>query len=214
MKKFTAIFFFLFVITLAHTQELNGVTFGFGAGFSKTSQTAYSYSLTTDDQHHLVTQALSKNGFVISSVLTVRLSNLKTETNSHKLLKANSTTTEAAGWKEKLAINVSLNLVEINSDNLSFNKNIDGGLGLGYMVNDFVQVALFYDLIRLRQLRDHVKDNYLGKSIPNGTDILNALDEKNNDLFYNKTFTGFSFKIILSLGSKKPGTAPATGEGR
>jgi hypothetical protein len=188
---------------LTQAQELQGVTFGFGAGFNKLNQDIYNYSLSTDTFHTLEIQKLSKTSFVISSVLSVKLGKLKTPTNSIKLLRAGEGENEP-DFGERLAINIALNLLEINSDNISFNKNIDGGLGLGYFLNNYVQLAVFYDLVRIRQLRDNIQNAYLGKSIPNGNEVFNALDEKNNDLFYNKTFTGYSFKVIFRLGSKKP----------
>jgi hypothetical protein len=201
----------LFSSTLvSRSQELHALTFGFGTGFNWLNQRPYSYSLTTDTVHLLRRQELSKTNFVISSVLSIKLGNLKVHpSNSFKLLKGGTpgqhTDTVAKFW-ERLAINVSLNLAELSSDNISFNKNVDGGLGLGFFLNDFVQVALFYDVSRIRQLRDEVQNDYLGKSIPHGNEILNALDEKDDDLFYSKTFTGFSFKVIFSLGNKKPTT--------
>jgi hypothetical protein len=137
-------------------------------------------------------------------VLSIKLGKLKVDEQTNKLLKTKGSTDTNAAFKDRLSVNVSLNLVELNSDNVSFNKNIDGGLGVGYFLNEYVQLSLFYDLVRIRQLRDDVQKTYLNKSIPNGKEIFNALDEKNDDLFYNKTFTGFSFKVIFSLGNKKP----------
>jgi hypothetical protein len=102
-------------------------------------------------------------------------------------------------------LHLSLNLAEINSNNVSFNKAIDGGIGIGYLVNDFTQIALFYDMIRVRQLRDFFVTNYLNQSgIPtgNGTEVYNALDEKDKNLFYSKYYSGISFKIIFTLGNK------------
>jgi hypothetical protein len=181
-------------------QELQGVTFGFGTGFSHIGGTVHSYSLTTDTAHALKAQKLSKTSFVISSELSIKFGKISTAKNSNKILKANGGEAKPA---DRLAVNVALNLLEINSDNLSFNKNIDGGIGLGYFLNDYIQVAAFYDLVRIRQLRDHILKSYLDKSIPSGKEVFNALDEKNNDLFYDKTFTGISVKVIFSLGNKK-----------
>lgn len=183
-------------------QELNGVTFGFSAGFNQLWHTMYGYGLTTDTGHILKRQPLSRSSFVISSVITVKFGKLKTPKNSTKLLNASGEISPKP--KERLAINLGLNLLEVNTEQVSFNKSIDGGIGLGYFLNEYIQLAVFYDLVRVRQLRDYIQSAYLDKPIPNGKEFFNALDENNNDLFYYKTFTGLSFKMIFSLGNKKP----------
>jgi hypothetical protein len=188
--------------------DLHGVTFGIGTGFNVMNKNSYSYSLSPDSNHALKMQKLPKGSFVISSVLSIKLTKLKVDEQTNQLFKAanNTDKKDTAHFWDRFSINVALNLLEINSDNVSFNKNIDGGLGIGYFLNDYVQVSTFLDLFRIRQLRDDIQNIYLNKPIPNGKEVFNALDEKNNDLFYNKTFTGFSFKVIFSLGNKKPET--------
>ena len=111
-------------------------------------------------------------------------------------------TQEDAEWYERFAINVGLNIAEVNEGSISFNKAIDGGIGLGYYLNDFTQIGVSFDMIRIRQLRNYIVDNYLDKPIPNGNDVYNALDQNDNNLFYNKYFGGCSVKIIFSLGNK------------
>ena len=118
--------------------------------------------------------------------------------------------TAGASFADRLSINAALNLAEVNN-NIQFNKNIDGGLGLGYFLNDYVQLALFCDVSRIPQLRDNIVNTYQDKSIPNADgSVYNALDTKDNNLFYNKTITGLSFKVIFSLANKKPASTSPT----
>jgi hypothetical protein len=106
-------------------------------------------------------------------------------------------------FKDHLSFNVALNLVNISQD-VSFNKNIDGGLGIGYLFGPNWQLALFYDISKVSQLRDYIVSSYQGKSIIGGDGKnLSSLDTKDNSLFYNKTVTGFSLKLVFSIGSKK-----------
>jgi hypothetical protein len=132
--------------------DLHGVTFGFGTGYNLLNKNSNSYSLSIDSSHALKMQKLSRNSFVISSALSIKSSKLKVDEHTNKLLKANSAdnTNHTADFKDRLSINVSLNLLEINSDNIFFNKNIDGGLGFGYFLNEHVQLSLFYDLVCMR----------------------------------------------------------------
>jgi hypothetical protein len=220
MKKslfFSLVLCFLFLSSLGQT-ELRGVTFGIATGFSKISQNVYSYSLSPESSHLLQLQKNSKLSFVISSVLTIKLGNLGVQqegnqkeklvnlnkTDAAKTLAAGGVTRyENPGFFNRLSVNIGINLLEANSENISFNKSIDGGIGIGFFVNEFTQLSIFYDLIRIRQMRDYIVTAYEGKSIPFGNEVYNALDENDNTLFYTKNFTGFSFKVIFSLGNKK-----------
>ncbi len=192
------------VYSQADSTPLNGVTFGFGAGYNISNHALYSYSLTPDETHALKIQALPKSKFVISSVIAIKLGRLAVS-NQNKLLNMKAVKGEQENFslKSRLVINVGLNLVDISSNDVAFNKNINGGLGIGCLLNDFVQVAVFYDISTERQLRDYIVSTYINKSIPNGSAVYNALDENDNNLFYNKTFGSFSFKIIFSLANKK-----------
>jgi ribosomal protein S15P/S13E len=270
MKKITFTLIFICLATIVFGQgdpgsgqvqlpNLNGVTFGFGVGYSHTFDKTYDYSLTTDVNHNLVLQPLSRQSFVISSVIMVKLGKLAVDPVNNTLLKQSKkpqyreyvtkkyeyqlleTTkqvdilrkkfnlspkdiqakkslddsesqlndlktmkSEATGtpfWS-RLSIDVALDLANV-APNVSFNKNVNGGLGLGYFITDNLQAALFYDVSRVRQLRDYVRTTYESKPIPNGSGTnYNALDTNDNNLFYDKTISGLSFKLIFSLANK------------
>lgn len=209
------------------TEELQGVTFGIGMGWSYLFENPKDYFLTTDATHKLQIQDLSRSSIVISSVISIKLGKLSLQTqsngsNSKKVLVStnriinkgiratNNYTAEEDGvsnakpnFHERLAINVSLNLAELNGGNIAFNKSIDGGIGMGYYFNQFTQIAVFFDMLRVRQMRDYFTKKFEGDSIPNGAEIYNALDQNNNNLFYNKYFPGVSIKAVFSLGNKK-----------
>jgi hypothetical protein len=227
MKKFILLVAILmqYGVGNAQTADLKGVTFGMGLGWSNLFNAPKEYYLTTDATHKLQVQNLDKSGIVISSVITIKLSKAavqsqtngtrtqnvmvnanRTKTLSKKAGELSATATEPTydklKFSERLAVNLSLNLADVNSGNVSFNKYIDGGIGLGCYVNEFTQVALMYEMQRMRQMRTKIVETYEGKSIPNGNEVLNALDEKDNNLFYNKYFSGVSLKVVFSLGNK------------
>jgi hypothetical protein len=246
MKKalFTLIFLSLISLAFGQTADLNGVTFGFGAGYSHTNDKTYDYSLTTDKDHNLKLQPLSKRAFVISSVIMVKLGKIAVDQNANTFVKQSKTadynsliqqksnlvrqsgfpadSSAVAFTKSKkldidksvqklggisfwehLSINLALDLVNVAPD-VTFNKNINGGMGVGYFVTENLQVAVFYDVSRISQLRDYIVDSYENKPIPKGDGTnYNALDSKDTNLFYNKTVSGWSFKLIFSLANKK-----------
>jgi hypothetical protein len=209
MKKLFLIVALLINIYYLHAQaqELNGVTIGFGFGASRFNQQPSDYSLSPDS-NRLVVQPLSRTNFVISTVLTIKFNKLseKMEKGSRSILSVNSSGSEdPAKWNQRFTFNVGINLADVSSTNVTFNKQIDGGVGIGYVFTNNVQLAGFFDIIRQRQMRDYIVEKYEGRPIPNGTtnENYNALDVSDNKLFYNKTFTGFSIKVVIALNPKK-----------
>ena len=207
------------------TDNLNGVTFGIGMGWSYMFNNPKEYFLTTDAGYKLQVQELSRSSIVLSSVISIKLGKMAVQEQSdgtHRkkaLVSAKRTkvvtrqlntfsatedglVNEPLKWYEHFAVNVSLNLAEMNGGDIAFNKSIDGGIGLGYYFNEFTQVALFFDMLRVRQMRSYFVDNFQGQSIPNGTGVYNALDQNDNNLFYNKYYPGVSVKVVFSLGNK------------
>jgi hypothetical protein len=201
-------------------EQLSGTTIGFSAGVNHLFNTPDDYSLDPGN-NALVVQSLSGTSLVISSVITIKFGKVSTQTQGtgaarktvitrsgdvlHANLAANNgdPKEEKAKWYEKIAFNLGINLADISGGNISFNKSIDGGVGFGYFVNSNIQLGAFFDIMRIRQMRNYIVTKYEGQKIPNGTDFFNALDYNNNNLFYNKTFTGASFKIIIAVNPKK-----------
>ncbi len=223
MKKILFISLLGIISLLVRSQELSGTTIGFSFGPSFLSQAPYDYSLDPGSNNLLI-QKLSTRSLVISSVITIKFGKVsfqehgdgkdrkmtfvktyEDERNSDNTRKVVNKAIEKkkAKFEDRLAFNLGINLAEVSSDNLSFNKNIDGGVGFGYFLTPSMQFAAFYDIIKIRQMRHHIINNYDGKPIPNGTEFYNALDIADNKLFYNKTFTGFSLKIVVALNPKK-----------
>ncbi len=129
------------------SQDLNGVTFGFGAGYSILQNTIYDYSLTPDTFQNLQQQPLARGSFVISSIITIKLGKLKVD-DSNKLVNAKTNTnTTTRDILSRFSINASLDLVNIKSSDVSFNKSINGGLGLGFFITESIQAAVFYDYL-------------------------------------------------------------------
>lgn len=209
-KFYSALVFSLLLHSHAYAQPSNlaNVTLGFGSGYSYVFADADEYSLTTDTMRALKVSKAPKGGFVISSIITVRLGKVATAPHSNKLLSQSkiaahgaAAANNGADFKDRITLNLAINLADVNSDGLSFNKPVDGGLGLGYSFSDNVQVALFLDVIRVRQLRPYVVENYKDKPIPNGTDNYTALDPNDNELFTTKNLFGVSLKVIYTLAN-------------
>lgn len=101
----------------------------------------------------------------------------------------------------RFSILLSTDLINIQGDKVSYNKRIDGGMGIGYSFSPDLMVGLFYEIKSYRQLREYVVEQYENKPIPNGEGFYNALDETNNNLYYNKQLEGLSLKLIFNFNT-------------
>lgn len=197
MNKILALHISLLLTTAAYSQNLKDTTVGFGTGVRYNFTKTFDYSLSTDTMHALKLQRMPNTAFVISSIISVKFAKLKVDTSGNKnmIRKQDGNNIKR---KDKLALNIALNLLEVKSD-ASFNKDVDGGIGLGYFIHQSTQLALMIDIARVRQLRDYIAEAYENKRIPNGTSYYNALDTGDSNLFSVKTVAGISFKAVFSF---------------
>jgi hypothetical protein len=231
MKKLILSLVTIFVLTglafgQSSTVNLNGVTFGFGAGPAYSFDQVYDYSLTTDAAHNLKLQPLNKGAFAIASVLMVKLGSIATDVNNESQIISQSKTEDylkAVGDSHKTvsgygpenffsrcSIDLAINLADISSTT-TFNKNVNGGIGFGYFITSNLQCALFYDISQVSQLRDYVAGSYLNKPIPDGASgNYTTLSTSDSNLFYNKTISGLSFKLVFSIGNQKANSVKPT----
>ncbi len=189
-------------------KELSRITVGVAIGYNQLLESTYDYSLTTDSEHKLKIEELNRGSFVVSSALIFRFHKGEEASDGNDIMtrtyKNGMRTNEVASakWNERFTGIISLNLLDINSDNgISFNKSIDGGIGIGYQINSEMNIACLYELKKIRQLRSYIVKEYENESIPNGDDVYNALSTSDNNLFYDKTVEGISIKLIFNFSS-------------
>lgn len=102
---------------------------------------------------------------------------------------------------DKLCIVSNLNILDFTNGQkeLAFNKSIEGGLGIGYQLNDTMYIGFNWEHIKSYQLHIDIKE-YEGKKIKiNGDQLVNSsqLDLDNEDIFYQKNLNGWGFKLII-----------------
>lgn len=215
-KKLILLFIFFMMAHAGRSQQLKGVTFGFAAGYHYNFSTTSNYFLAVDDNYKLKISDNQRGAFVISSMINIKSKKIfKTKAGLKKIVDSNAvdekfeikngktsiTTTiplTELGPCERITYHVGLNLVDI-TNNVSFNKQIDGGLGIGYLVNDDIHIALMADVARVKQIRGYYAEKYKDQPIPNGTSFYNALDTTDKNLFEDKTTFGVSLKVVFSL---------------
>ncbi|KIX20187.1 hypothetical protein SY27_13645 [Flavobacterium sp. 316] len=189
----------------AKAKDLSRLTIGIGIGGNHLFKSVYDYSLTTDSNYNLKITELNKNSIVVSPVLAFRLGKVKMSDVETKAKFFNDTENKdenlPLGDYRRFSILLSTDLVNIQSDKVSYNKRIDGGIGVGYSFSPNLMIGVFYEIKSYRQLREYVVEQYENQAIPNGNEFFNALDETNNNLFYNKQIEGLSIKLIFNFNT-------------
>lgn len=104
---------------------------------------------------------------------------------------------------DRMCIVSNLNILDFSNGQkeLAFNKSIEGGLGLGYKLNDMMYLGFNWEHVQTIQLYDDIK-RFEGKKIELNGDHLKSstqLDSDNEDLFYKKNLSGWSIKMIICL---------------
>ncbi|MBO9583865.1 MAG: hypothetical protein J7574_06875 [Flavobacterium sp.] len=188
------------------TKDGSRLTLGIGIGANHLFKNIYDYSLTTDANYNLKITELNKNSIVVSPVIIFRLGEIKMKEEEGKKTFVEITKNKQEKelpWNsyKRLSLLLSTDLLNIQSDKISYNKQIDGGIGIGYSFSPSLMAGIFYEIKSYRQLREYIVEQYENKPIPNGTGFYNALDDTNNSLYYNKQVEGLSLKLIFNFSS-------------
>jgi hypothetical protein len=104
---------------------------------------------------------------------------------------------------DHLCIVSNLNILDFSNGQkeLAFNKSIEGGLGVGYKLNETMYIGFNWEHVQSLQLYDDIK-KFEGKKIElNGDNLKSSaqLDLEDQDLFYKKNLSGWSIKMIICL---------------
>ena len=203
------------ILSDSNSQDLSRLTVGLGVGGSYLFEDVKDYYLTTDGTNSLKMDNMNRKNFVLSQIVIFRLGVEKTLRNEkykqdRKLYMKNDKNDkpydtlvpfEKLKWNQ-VSVLLSLNLLDLQTNDVGFNKNIDGGVGLSYALTNNLQIGVLYEFKHFRQLRPYIVENYLDQAIPNGeTENYTTLDQSNNNLFYDKTIAGVSLKFIFNIAT-------------
>jgi len=104
---------------------------------------------------------------------------------------------------QRLCLVSNLNLLDFSTGQkeLAFNKSIEGGLGIGYRLNTSVFIGMNWEHVHSFQLYDDVRAMEGKKMQLNGVPLLTShqLHTGNGDLYYAKSLSGWSLKMIVTL---------------
>lgn len=104
---------------------------------------------------------------------------------------------------DRLCVVSNLNILDFSNGQkeLAFNKSIEGGLGIGYRLNEVMYIGFNWEHVQSIQLYDDIK-KFEGKKVELNGEYLTTssqLDTDNEDLFYSKNLSGWGIKMIICL---------------
>lgn len=184
--------------------KINRNVFKFGAslGFNYVTANIYDPVLSPIDKS-LKLQEVSPLSFLLSTTVIIN----PVKAYYRELDSSGNPIGEIYAKDYWLSFIATVNLAQFGaSQSATFNKKIDGGLGLGIKLNDDFHLALTGEMISVRQLREYITDNYRDKPIEIDGEPLNALDIKDHNFFVDNYYFGLSVKFVYVLigHSKKP----------
>lgn len=101
-----------------------------------------------------------------------------------------------------IGVQANINLIDFTEaqENFTFNKAVEGGLGLSYRLSDKIYFSAHYELFFSRQLRQSIKDR-VGQVIndSNGNPIteIGQIDIDDDNFYITKNVLGFVYRIIV-----------------
>lgn len=140
------------------------------------------------------------NPFIKASWITSLINDYNYARKNKKLTIGPAASRLALMGLQRITFIASINLAEFQTaqNNFSFNKTIDGGLGLGLRLADNFWIAWTYEVTTHRQLRNYIK-SYENQKIVLVGKTLTELDSNDNNLFYDKKLASNNFKFILKF---------------
>ncbi len=182
-----------------------GLDFGISLGFNSVFDRIYEARISPLDNKLKIT-TVPKAAFLISTGVSVPITKGKLGGRYYRKLNAAGTPTGPVYFVPYgLCFVATVNLVSFNSAATGslFNQKIDGGLGLGYRVNDNFQIAMTYEMISYRQPRQFLMDNYNDKILSNASgDVISSINIDDNDYFRDKYMSSISLKFFYLIAYK------------
>jgi hypothetical protein len=182
-----------------------GVDFGISLGFNTVFDKIYDARVSPLDNKLKIT-TVPKAAFLLSTGVSVPITKGKVGGRYYrKLDAANKVYGPVYYVPYGLCFIATINLVSFNSAATGslFNQKIDGGLGLGYRINDNFQLSLTGEMISYRQPRQFLLDSYNEQILrtPDG-EIISSINPDDNNYFRDRYMPSISFKFFYLISYK------------
>jgi hypothetical protein len=181
-----------------------GVDFGVSLGFNTVFGKVYDARISPLDNKLKIT-SVSRSAFLLSTGLSVPISKGKLGGRYYRKLVNDEETGPVYFVPYGLCFIATVNLVTFNSaaSGSAFNQKIDGGLGIGYRVNDNFQLTFTAEMISYRQPRRFLLEDYSNKILTTANgETVTAINPDDNNYFRDKYMPSISFKFFYLLSYK------------
>lgn len=182
-------------------QEVKGKNFKFGLsiGPSYALTKTYSYTLRAPD-YALTRQQESRAAFVLSGVVAYNKTAYYRHTDEN-----GDPMGQPYARPYPLSALLSLNLAEFTNTGAAFNRQVDGGIGLGYRASENFHLGLFLEASARRFLYE-AYDQYLDKPLPSfvASQPLTVLAQDDATYFLSKPVFSLTFKLVYIFSDELP----------
>lgn len=189
------------VIKLGNPLKL-GVSVGYNSGF----KSLYNATISPID-NTVQFERVSPFSVVLSTaaMFSVRTFSLRKKTDLDYEPTRDNTEGPVFEIPSRLSIGAILNIAQFSGQTNVYNQQIDGGLGIGYQLNENIFILGSLEFNSVKQPRDYFFDKYYDKNLPvlvSGSP-LKSLNYDDTSLFSNKYVPNISLKIVFGLGLTK-----------
>jgi hypothetical protein len=143
----------------------------------------------------VVVETIDRGAFVLSGVIAAYPWRNRSLTEPPTGSKADS---GSSGFLWRIGFIANVNVAEFNAENIqTFNKGLEGGLGISVKVNEEFAIAATLERMFARRLRSFVKSGEM-LTDKNG-DPVTSLSATDNTYFRDDNMSGVSFKFVYYL---------------
>lgn len=184
-----------------------GIDFGVSVGFNSVFANLYEARISPLDAKLKIT-GVPKVAFLLSTGVSVPLSGYHCRLGGRYYRKLNSDGTEsrtAYYVPYGFCALATINLVTFNSaaTGSAYNQKLDGGLGLGYRINDNMQLACTFEMISYRLPRQYLLDEYRDKTLTDAAGkTVTSISADDDNYFASRYLPSVSIKFFYLFAYK------------
>lgn len=183
-----------------------GVSLGYNAGLQKLYTTAISptdYKLYFEEIYPLTV--------VLSTAVMFNWKNYYLRKKKDPAGDTNLSNTEGPVFliPSRWSVGAVVNLAQFSAQSNLYNQQIDGGLGIGYELNENIFILGTFEFLSVKQPREYFVNQYKDKNsqvIIDGAP-LKSLNYDDTSIFTNKYIPSISVKVVFGLALTKPSSS-------
>lgn len=195
------------IVKPAEKEKPKPMVFGASLGFNSVFQKLFEARISPVDGRLLI-EELPQTSFLLSTALTVPLGRNSKSTSGlaevrRKKKRPNLANKSREAWQGWFFV-ATVNILSFNSavSGSLFNQKLDGGLGLGYGLNQNLQLSLTYEMLSVRQPRDFLLEYFRGMPLESQGKAVSRIEPEDDDYFRDMYLPSISVKFIYTMNGR------------